>query len=133
ASDVYSLGVILFELLTGQRPYRLASRAPNEIARAITDQDPIRPSQRQKSLRGDLDNILLKALRKEQARRYSSVTQFSEDIRRYLEGLPVGARKDTFAYRSIKFVRRNKLGVAAGIIMLLSLAVGVDEKIWQSH
>ena len=101
ASDVYSLGVVLYELLTGQRPYRIKTRNPNEIARAITEQEPAPPSvavarsassnpqfaiRNPKSLRGDLDNIILKALRKEPSRRYGSVAQFSDDIRRYLEG-----------------------------------------------
>ena len=134
-SDVYSLGVLLYELLTGQRPYRLKTRTPEEIARAITEQEPERPStavtradpgslqspiRNSKSLRGDLDNIVLMAMRKEPARRYSSVGQFSEDIRRHLEGLPVVARKDTVRYRSEKFVKRHKVGVAAAALIGLS-------------
>jgi tetratricopeptide (TPR) repeat protein len=139
ASDVYSLGVVLYELLTGQRPYRITSSRPDEIARAITEQEPTRPSTaiakvkdsqksafiNQKSLRGDLDNIVLVAMRKEPARRYSSVGQFSEDIRRHLEGLPVIARKDTVGYRTAKFVRRNKIGVAAAAIVFVTLVGGI--------
>jgi eukaryotic-like serine/threonine-protein kinase len=135
-SDVYSLGVLLYELLTGQRPHRFKTHTPEEMARAITEQEPERPStvyakhpdcrpQNPKSLRGDLDNIVLMAMRKEPARRYASVGQFSEDVRRHLEGLPVLARKDTFAYRSSKFVSRHRIGVAAAALVLLSLVGGI--------
>src|SRR4029077_4830749 len=129
ASDVYSLGVVLYELLTGQKPYRLTSRRPDELSRAIIEQEPQRPSTtaarsdrnhqseitNRKSLRGDLDNIVLMAMRKEPSRRYSSVGQFSADIQRHLEGLPVIARKDTVAYRTSKFVKRHPFGVAAAV------------------
>ena len=142
-SDVYSLGVLLYELLTGQRPYRLKTRSPEEIARAITEQEPERPStvyaehpnpktQNPKSLRGDLDNIVLMAMRKDPARRYTSVGQFSEDIRRHLEGLPVIARKDTVVYRATKFVRRNKIGVAAAAVVFLTLIGGIVATTWQA-
>ncbi len=146
-SDVYSLGVFLYELLTGQRPYKLKQRTPDEITKAICDQEPERPSTaiakgvgnakvqipNSKLLRGDLDNIVLKALRKEPQRRYASVDLLSEDIRRHLEGLPVRARKDTPAYRASKFVRRHKLSVAATVLVALALVAGTITTAWQAH
>ncbi|MDP9098747.1 MAG: serine/threonine protein kinase, partial [Verrucomicrobiota bacterium] len=143
ASDVYSLGVILYTLLTGQSPYRSKTNQPQEIARAIAEQEATPPSTAifksisvrnhesrftahdSRSLRGDLDNIVLKAIRKEPARRYASVEQFSEDIHRHLEGLPVIARKDTWSYRSGKFVRRHKVGALAATLVLFALAAGI--------
>ena len=147
ASDVYSLGVILYELVTGQRPYRLTGQNPAELVRAITEQEPSRPSTaiglsygssksqivKPKLLRGDLDNIVLKAMRKEPQRRYASAEQLGEDIRRYLEGLPVIARRDTFAYRAGKFIGRHKVAVAAMITVMVSLIVGIISTAWQAH
>ena len=138
-SDVYSLGACLYELLTGKRPYKLTRKTPDDLTKAICEQEPERPSTTvarddgssklqapsSKLLRGDLDNIVLKALRKEPARRYASVEQFSEDIRRHLEGLPVRARKDTFSYRASKFIKRNKLGVAAALLIVSTLSAGI--------
>ena len=137
ASDVYSLGVVLYELLCGQRPYQARSRRPNELARAICEEEAPRPSTMghqppataptgqapatrerpatwRRQLEGDLDNIVAKALRKEPARRYPSASALSEDIRNHQEGLPVTARKDTLSYRTGKFVQRNKVSVAGG-------------------
>jgi serine/threonine protein kinase/tetratricopeptide (TPR) repeat protein len=153
ASDVYSLGVLFYELLTGQRPYKLKHRTAEEITKAICEQEPTKPSsvvrdqrsevskseqpavaggqspqsaiRNPKLLRGDLDNIILKALRKEPSRRYASVEQLSEDIRRYLEGLPVSARKTTLGYRTSKFIKRNRLGVAAAALIVLTLGGGI--------
>jgi eukaryotic-like serine/threonine-protein kinase len=154
ATDVYSLGVLLYELLTGGRPYRVKSRQPEELARAICDQEPEKPSnssaefglrnaeskinpqsaiRNPKSLKGDLDNIVLKALRKEPLRRYTSVEQFSEDIRRHLQGLPVIARKDTLAYRSSKFMQRNKIGVAASAVVLFAVLGGFAATAWEAR
>ncbi len=145
ATDVYSLGVLLYELLTGIRPYRLKTRNATGIARAIAEQEPIKPSlavaeeiptskiDRRRSLKGDLDNIVLKALRKEPERRYGSVTELSDDIRRYIEGLPVTARKDTLGYRTAKFIARHRISVAAAVLMVLILASGVIAVGWEAN
>ncbi|HXX41399.1 MAG TPA: protein kinase, partial [Chthoniobacterales bacterium] len=143
ASDVYSLGVLLYELLTGQKPYKIANRSPTALTQAITTHEPTRPSTavrenqsseiRSELLRGDIDNIVLKALRKEPERRYTSVSQFSDDIRRHLEGHPVIARKDTFNYRASKFIRRNKIGVAAAAVIFLTLIGGMVATGWEAH
>jgi eukaryotic-like serine/threonine-protein kinase len=129
ASDVYSLGVILYELLTGAKPYKIDNRTPSAVARAITEQEPAKS----KILRGDLDNIVMKALRKEPERRYASVAQLSDDVRRYLEGRTVVARRDTLAYRASKFVRRNKISVAAAALILLAVVAGSIVSLWQAN
>ena len=133
ASDVYSLGVVLYELLTGTRPYRTNSRNPDEISRAVLQETPQLPSTVVKMLRGDLDNIVLMAMRKEPERRYASVRQLSSDIGRHLDGLPVIARKDTWSYRSAKFVRRHRLAVAAVAIVTLTLVGGIVSTIWEAR
>ncbi|HEV3409601.1 MAG TPA: protein kinase, partial [Chthoniobacterales bacterium] len=129
ASDVYSLGVLLYEVLSGQKPYRVKTRTTEEISRAVTEQEPQRPSTAAatdgSALRGDLDNIVLKALRKEPERRYSSVEGLAEDLRRYQEGRPVLARPRTFTYRSSKFIRRNKVAVLAATLVLLAILGGL--------
>lgn len=133
ASDVYSLGVVLYELLTGVKPYRLTSKRSAEIADAVTAQEPVRPSSHRRELAGDLDNILLMALRKEPERRYTSVGRFSEDIFRYLEELPVSARRDTWSYRSAKFIRRNRIAAVAIFLVALSLIVGLAAATWEAR
>jgi eukaryotic-like serine/threonine-protein kinase len=133
ATDVYSLGVVLYELLTGQRPYRLKSGVAHEVAKAICDEEPRRPSTTQKRLHGDLDNIVLMAMSKEPQRRYATAEQFAEDIRRHLNGLPVRARAATFNYRAGKFVRRHKFGVAAAALITLTLLIGIVATVWQAR
>lgn len=123
ASDIYSLGIILFQLLTGAKPYHVKSTTPLEIEKAVCEGETARPSAvcKDRKLKGDLDNIVLMALRKEPERRYATVDQFSEDVRRYLRKLPVSAREDTFGYRAGKFIRRNRAGVLVGSIAAAGL------------
>jgi len=138
SSDVYVLGVLLYKLLTGTGPFVIASMRLTDIERAICEKDPPLPSQAvgpdasaetrevadarstspnrlRRTLRGDLDNIVIMAMRKEPERRYSSSHQMAADIQRYLDGKPVIARRDTLSYRSAKFVRRHWLPVTAGV------------------
>jgi TolB-like protein/Tfp pilus assembly protein PilF len=128
ASDIYSLGMILYRLLTGRSPYQLDSDAPHELGRAICEQDPEPPSHaaqlRRNQLAGDLDAIVLKALRKEPERRYRTVDELSEDLRRHLEGLPIKARPNGLSYRAARLLRRNRgEAIAAMAIAVLSSLV----------
>ena len=129
-SDIYSLGVILYQLLTGRYPYTRKSPLSWEMERIICDEDPPKPSvalagpsprTRSRQLQGDLDNIVLKAISKEPARRYSSAEALSEDLRRYLDGKTVTAHPPTFSYRALKFFRRHRTAVLAMGLVLLSL------------
>jgi serine/threonine protein kinase len=138
ASDIYSLGVVLYELLASKPPYALETCSALELDRVICEADPPRPSLAApeavaKSLRGDLDVIVLKAMEKDPARRYASAEQLSEDLRRHLEGIPVMARPLTLMYRTSRFVRRNRTAVAAAVLVIASLTGGMVTTTWQAR
>jgi tetratricopeptide (TPR) repeat protein len=127
ASDVYALGVLLYELLTQTSPYARPDAAPAMVIRAVCEETPRLPSEAggDRGCRGDVDNIVLRALRKTPGERYGSVARLSEDIRRFLEGLPVAARGEAWTYRAGKFVRRHAIGVAAAALLLVTLVTGI--------
>ncbi|HWQ31514.1 MAG TPA: serine/threonine-protein kinase [Blastocatellia bacterium] len=140
-SDVYSLGVLLYELLTGERPYQLSGYPLYEAVRIICETEPPRPSQLPpadfrlptSALRGDLDNIVLMALRKDPAHRYSSVRELRADIERHLKGEAVLARGDSLIYRTGRLVRRHRAATANALIMSLLLAGGLLYALRQLH
>lgn len=153
--DVYALGLLLFELLTGRRPYAITGSTPAAYEQAILTAEPTRPSRaaltvsndaealaraRQLDpaslsarLRGDLDAIVLKALRKEPAQRYASVTALAEDVMCYLDQRPVAARRGNLRYRATRFLQRHALSTSLAVIALLSLLAGLGSALWQAE
>jgi eukaryotic-like serine/threonine-protein kinase len=138
ASDIYSLGVVLYHLLAGRSPYGHSVLTTQDAIREVCEREPLRPSAGVGAARGrphvdhDLDVIALKALRKEPKSRYATVEQLAEDVRRYRAGLPVAARGDELGYRVRKFIGRHRFGVAAAIIVLLTIAAGVAATLRQA-
>ena len=157
AVDVYALGLLLYELLTGKRPYKVRNSTPAAYERAILDQEPTRPSlaftgpddekdlderaaqremspqQLRRELRGDLDAIVLKALRKQPEQRYASVSEFAADIENHLSRRPVTARRGGWRYRSSRFLRRHALAAILASVAILALMVGLTSALWQAN
>ena len=137
-SDVYALGVLLYRLLSGESPYGPARRSEADLMRAIAEEAPLRPSavapvEERRHLRGELDWITLKALRKEPDRRYASVEQLAADIQRHLDGRPIAAAPDSWIYRARKFTERNRTPVAVGTLLIVSLVGGATATLWQAR
>ncbi|MBK7996195.1 MAG: serine/threonine protein kinase [Blastocatellia bacterium] len=145
--DIYALGILLYKLLTNNLPYQIKDNSFKAIEKVICEQIPLKPSiavtenkklskkeeqQLVKTLMGDLDNILLMALRKESERRYKSVSEFAQDIQRYLNGFPVIARKDTFKYRASKFIGRNFRYLVTSILIIFLIFAGITTTLWQA-
>ena len=121
ASDIYSLGVLLYELLCNRPPYTIHATTPQALERAICETEPSPPSRHVRQLKGDLDVIVLRAMRKEPARRYGTARQLAEDIERHLAHRPVIARPESWSYRAGKFLRRNAWATAATVIVLVTI------------
>ena len=141
-SDVYALGVLLYELLTMERPYDVTGKPADEARQIVTAGEVVKPSAMaamkgddalSRRLGGDLDTIVLTAMRQDPGERYASVSLLADDVRRHVEGLPVVARGDSWTYRTARFVRRRKLGVAAAAAIVLTLIGGVIATSWQAR
>ncbi len=130
ASDVYSLGVLLSELLTGSRPSQKSAAIDEAKAKA---RGGLTPKKLAAALCGDLETIMAKALEQEPSRRYATVDAFAQDIDRHLSGQPIGARPDSAWYRARKFVSRNRLAVSAAAMVAVALAAGAGIALWQAH
>jgi serine/threonine-protein kinase len=140
ATDVYALGVLLYLLLAGKHPSESALQSPADLIKAIVDTQPLRPSDAvstvaklSRALRGDLDTIVSKALKKNPGERYASVTALADDVRRYLAHQPISAQPDTLAYRARKFVRRNYLAVSLTALAFIATVAGVIGTVIQAR
>ncbi|MBA4287190.1 MAG: hypothetical protein C0434_16865 [Xanthomonadaceae bacterium] len=146
-SDVYSLGVVLYQLLTGRRPYELAGLSPAQTERLVCETEPpglrailrsapgadVDHARRLAQIAPDLERIVAKALRKDVARRYASAQELADELQRYLDGLPVQAHPDSTAYRTAKFVRRHRIGTAAAALALIAIVGAAGVAFWQAR
>lgn len=152
-SDIYSLGVLLYQLISGTAPYKIYNSSPLAISKIFDEEKITKPSEvvqkntdeikndktntklipNHKELKGDIDNIVLKAIHKDPAQRFSSVYEFTNDIERYLKGLPVSARPDTYGYRFSKFVQRHKVGVALFVLVNIIVLSSIAAVIYQGR